>query len=211
MAVLVIAGCNGGFGAFQLGVGDTPNHPPLAALRILGQPGLQFTALVSDADATWEVHGAVPLSVVVINNQTPVRMIATKLSGGTGILSLQLTSGFTVVNTSSTDSPYGSAWLQNTAARPGFAPPPALAAPDVRLFVRGPLTERFAGLLEDSKQGFDISDRAPTLFLFDHPDGAVDATVTQIQNRGPFDLELLFNGVVVARARGGPTVTIRQP
>jgi hypothetical protein len=47
--------------------------------------------------------------------------------------------------------------------------------------------------------------------LFDSPDGAVDATVTQIQDLGPFELELLFNGVIVAQERGGPTVTIRQP
>lgn len=210
-ALLLVTGCNSGFGAFQEGVGDTPNKPPLAALRVLGQPGLQFSAMVSDANATWEVRAAVPLSVVIVNNTTPVRMIATKQSGGSGLLSLQLTSGFTVVSISSTSEPYGTAWLQNNPDRPGSEAPPPAANPDVRLFVKGPLSERFAGLFEDSENGYEISDRAPTLFLFDSPDGAVDATVTQIQDLGPFELELLFNGVIVAQERGGPTVTIRQP
>ncbi|HLI80723.1 MAG TPA: hypothetical protein VKV03_12120 [Candidatus Binataceae bacterium] len=209
--VLLMPGCNSGFGAFQEGVGNTPNRPPLAALRVLGQPGLQFSAQISDADATWGVRAAVPLSIVIVNNVTPVRMVATKQSGGNGLLSLQLTSGFVVVATSATSDPYGTVSLQNNPTHPGFAPPPPDANPDVRLFVRGPLTERFAGLFEDSVKGFEISDRAPTLFLFDNPDGAVDATVTQIQTLGPFDLELLLNGIVVATAHGGPTVTIRQP
>ncbi len=56
-----------------------------------------------------------------------------------------------------------------------------------------------------------MSDRAPTMVLFENPDGAVDATLNQIQNLGPFNVDLLFNGGVVAHATGGPTVTIRQP
>jgi hypothetical protein len=209
--LLLMPGCNGGFGAFQQGVGNTPNQPPLSAFRILGEPGLQFTAEVSDADATWEVRGAIPLSVVIVNNVTPVRMIATKLSGDNGILSIQLTEGFVVENVSSTADPYGSAMLQNNPDHPGGAPPPLAASPDLRMFVKGPPTERFAGLFEDRKQGFEISDRAPTLFLFDNPDGAVDATITQIQDLGPFDVDLLLGGVVVAHESGGPTIVIRQP
>ncbi len=172
---------------------------------------MQFSASVSDATSTWQIQGAVPMSIVIVNNQTPVRMIATKQSAGSGILSLQLTTGFTVNDISSTSDPYGTASLQSNPSRPGFAPPPPNANPDVRLFVKGPLTERFSGLFEDSTTGFEISDRAPTLFLFDSPNGAVDATVTQIQSLGPFALELLLDGAVVARASGAPTVTIRQP
>jgi hypothetical protein len=209
--LLLMAGCNGGFGAFQEGVGDTPNRPPLSAFRILGEPGLQFTAEVSDADSTWQVRGAIPLNVIIVNNLTPVRMIATKLSGGSGILSVQLTLGFVVEDVASTADPYGSATLQNNPLYPGTAPPPPLANPDVRLFVKGPPTERFAGLFEDSVKGFEISDRAPALFLFDNPDGAIDASITQIQNLGLFDVDLLLNGAVVAHATGGPTITIRQP
>lgn len=209
---LMLSGCSqGGFGAFQEGVGNTPNKPPGAAFRILGQPGLQFTALVSNAVATWQIRGAVPMNVVIINNDTPVRMVATKLSAGNGILSLQLTLGFTVVDVSSTSAPYGIASLQNSMTAPGFEPPPPPASPDVRLFVRGPLTERFSGLFEDSANAFIISDRAPALILFNDPNGAVDATVTQVQNLGPFDIELLVDGAVVATVSGGPTVIIRQP
>jgi hypothetical protein len=209
--MLTLPGCNSGFGAFQEGVGNTPNKPPLGAFRILGQPGLQFSALVSDATSTWSIHGAVPMSIVIVNNQTPVRLIATKQSGGNGILSLQLTLGFRVQDVSSTSDPYGTASLQNNPDHPGFAPPPPPANPDVRLFVKGPLAERFSGLFEDTVKGYDISDRAPTLFLFDSPNGAVDATVTQIQNQGPFNIDLLLDGAVVAHASGGPTVIIRQP
>lgn len=208
---LMLSGCNQGIGAFQSGVGNTPNKPPLTAFRVLGQSGLQFTAMVSDADTTWLVAGAVPMNVIIVNNQTPVRMIATKQAAGNGILSLQLTVGFTVTDVSSTNEPYGTASLQNNAERPGFAPPPALAVPDVRLFVKGPLSERFSGLFEDKETAFILSDRAPALVLFDHPNGAVDASVTQIQNLGPFNIDLLLNGAVVAHVTGGPTVVIRQP
>ena len=212
LLAIILPGCNqGGFGAFQAGVGNTPNKPPLGAFRLLGQPGMQFSALISDANSTWQLRGSVPMSIVIVNNQTPVRMIATKQSASNGILSLQLTLGFVVLDVSSTNIPYGTASLQNTADRPGFEPPPPPASPDVRLFVRGPATERFSGLFEDSTTAFIISDRAPTLFLFESPDGKVDATVTQIQDLGPFDLQLLVDGVVVERASGGPTVVIRQP
>ncbi|HLX36139.1 MAG TPA: hypothetical protein VKR29_00005, partial [Candidatus Binataceae bacterium] len=169
------------------------------------------SAEISDNDATWELRGAIPLSIVIVNNTTPVRMIATKLSGGTGILSIQLTDGFVVEDISSTADPYGTAMAQNNPTHPGGEPAPPAADPDVRMFVKGPPTERFAGLFEDSKQGFEISDRAPTLFLFDNPNGPVDATITQIQNLGPFNVDLLLNGVVVAHEHGSPTIVIRQP
>jgi hypothetical protein len=211
------AGCNGGFGAFQEGVGNTPNKAPLSAFRVLGQPGLQFSATISAYDTTWDVQGAVPMNIILINTpvisgvSTPVRMIATKQSSGNGILSLQLTTGFKVRYISSTASPYGTVTLQNSSDHPGDAPPPPLASPDVRLFVKGPLSERFSGQFEDSEDDYILDDRVPALVLFDHPDGAVDATVKQIQNLGPFSIDLLFNGAVVAHASGGPTVTIRQP
>jgi hypothetical protein len=209
---LILPGCNSsGFGAFQQGVGNTPDKPPLAAFRILGEPGLQFSAQVSDDRSTWQIRGAIPMSIVIVNNQTPVRMIATKQSGGSGILSLQLTTGFTVVDISSTSEPYGTASLQNNPSHPGSAPPPPPASPDVRLFVKGPLTERFSGIFEDQSTAFVLSDRAPTLVLFDSPDSAVDATVTQVQSLGPFNIDLLLDGVVVAHVSGSPTVTIRQP
>lgn len=211
------AGCNGGFGAFQAGVGNTPNKAPLSAFRVLGEPGLQFSATISASDQTWNVQAAVPTNIILINTPviggqgTPVRMVATKQSSGNGILSLQLTTGYTVRYISSTASPYGTVTVQNNATRPGDAPPAPLASPDVRLFVKGPASERFSGQFEDSVNDYILDDRVPALVLFDHPDGAVDATLNQIQNLGPFSIDLLFNGAVVAHASGGPTVTIRQP
>lgn len=204
-------GCSNGFGAFQTGVGNTAARPPQSAVRVLGETGLEFAAIISDADATWQIQGTVPMNVIIVNNQTPVRMIATKLSADTGILSLQLTVGFLVRQISSTNDPYGTATLQSSPVLPGFTPPPPPASPDVRMYVRGPLTERFSGLIEDSKQAFIISDRAPAMYLFDSPDGAIDASLTQIQDLGPFSVQLLVDGAIVATAHGGPTVTIRQP
>jgi hypothetical protein len=207
----LLSGCSQGLGAFQTGVGNTPNSPPLAAFRILGQFGMPFTALVSDAHSSWKISGAVPMNVIIINNQTPVRMIVTKQSLGNGILSVQLTVGFTVQDVSSTSDPYGTTSIQNNLTNPGFDPPPPLANPDVRLFIKGPPSERFSGLFEDTTTGFTLNDRVPAMFLFESPDGAVDATLQQIQNLGPFNVDLFLNGDVVAHVTGSPVVTIRQP
>ena len=208
---LIQPACSQGLGAFQAGVGNTPNSPPLAAFRVLGQFGMQFSALVSDATSSWAVSGSIPMNIIIVNNQTPVRMFATKQSGGSGILSLQVTLGFTVEDVSSTSDPYGTVSIQNNFSRPGFKPPPPPASPDVRMFIKGPASERFSGLFEDSTTGFILSDRAPALVLFESPDGAVDATLQQIQNLGPFNVDLYLNGNIVAHATGSPTVTIRQP
>lgn len=208
---LVSSSCSQGLGAFQVGVGNTPNSPPLAAFRVLGQFGLPFSAIISDANSTWQVSGSVPMNIIIINNLTPVRLIATKQSAGNGILSLQLTVGFSVLDVASTSDSYGTASIQNGVANPGFKPPPPAANPDVRMFIKGPLSERFSGLFEDTTTGFELSDRAPALVLFESPDGAVDATLDQIQNLGPFNVDLFLNGDIVAHVTGSPVVTIRQP
>lgn len=208
-----LAGCSGGIGAFQAGVGNTPNRPPGTAFRVLGQVGMPFSAILSDSTNSWQIQGAVPLNIILVNQAAfaPTRLIATKQSAGNGILSLQLTVGFTIRTISSTSEPYGTATLQSAPAEPGFAPPPPLANPDVRLLVKGPLTERFSGLFEDRIQGHILSDRAPALVLFEQPNGPVDATLSQIQNLGPFDVVLILNGVQIGpEVHGGPTVTIRE-
>jgi hypothetical protein len=216
LLALLIPACSQGLGAFQTGVGNTPNSPPLAAFRVLGQFGTQFSALVYDTDASWTVTGTIPMNVIVVNNQTPIKMIATKLSNGNGILSLQLTLGFTVEDVASTNDPYGTASIQNAPTAPGFTPPPPPANPDVRLFVKGPLSERFSGLIEPTvsggtTQGFILSDRVPALVLYENPQQPVDATLMQIQNLGPFNADLLVGGMVVAHVTGAPDVTIVQP
>lgn len=205
------AGCNQGLGAFSLGVGNTPNNPPGVAFRILGQVGLPFSAIVYNSDATWLIRGSVPMSLVMVNGNGPVKVIATKGSASTGILSVQLTVGFSVSQISSTTDPFGVVSVQTHPTRPGLAPPPPMANPDVRVYVKGPVVERFSGLIEDSKTGYTVSDRAPTMFLFEAPQGKVDATMNQVQNLGPFAVDLLVNGAVVASASGGPSVTVREP
>src|SRR5271157_2342102 len=107
MLALLSSSCSQGLGAFQAGVGNTPNSPPLAAFRVLGQFGLPFSGIISDANSTWSISGSVPMNIIIVNNLTPVRLIATKQSAGNGILSLQLTLGFSVLDVASTSDPYG--------------------------------------------------------------------------------------------------------
>jgi hypothetical protein len=213
-AALISAGCNAGLGAFQTGVGNTPNRPPGVAYRFLGQVGMPFSAVVSDTQESWAIQGTLPLNVIIENNDTPVRVVATKQSSSAGILSVELTVGFTVFGLESTTQPYGVVTLQSGSTAPGFAPPPPFAgpntSPDVRFYVRAPLGERFAGLVEDTANAYEVSDRVPALILFEDPNGGVDATFNQVQNFGPFEVTLYFNGVAITCGSGGPTLTIKQ-
>jgi hypothetical protein len=211
LALASVAGCNQGFGAYQLGVGSTPNKPPGTSFRILGQVGTPFSAVISDAISTWTVKGVVPQDVVVVNSTLPIRMVATKQSSDSGLFSLELTVGYTVVQVASSSAPYATMTLQSSPNAPGFKPPPPPANPDVQFFVKGPANERFTGLVEDTQQGYIITDRAPVVFLFDQPVGKVDAQLNQLQNFGPFVVDLIINGHVVASATGGPTISIQQP
>lgn len=212
LALMGLAGCNGsGFGAFQTGVGSTPNRTPSTTFRILGDVGTRFTGFIADTRSTWPITGTIPLNVVVLNNDLPMKMTLTKQSSGHGILSIQLTVGYKVSQVASTSQPFGTVSLQTPSTAKGFSPPPAQANPDVRVFVKGPLGERFQGLVEDTQTAYDISDRSPVLFLFDQPVGKVDASFQQIQNLGPFVVDLIFNGEVVATTTGEPTVSIVQP
>ncbi len=200
--------CQSSLGGFSGAVGNTPPTSPEEAVRVLGNPGTAFTATISDSRQSWTVHGSIPMSMVIVNNQPPVRMVATKLANDNTLMSLNIISGVKLLSYASTTQPFGSAAVQTGAQLKEFAP---AASPDVRIFVEGPATELFQGLIEDRNTGFQVQDRAPTLFLFDSPDGSVDATFFQIQNFGSFDVNLTFNGLVVARTSGGPTVNIKQP
>jgi hypothetical protein len=204
-------GCNQGFGAYSLGVGNTPNKPPGTSFRVLGDVGTRFSAVIYDATSTWTVQGVVPQDVIVVNATLPIKMIVTKQAPGNQLLSVELTVGFRVIEAASTSAPFGTATVQTDAVHPGFAPPPPAANPDIRFFVKGPMNERFSGMVEDTQQGYVINDRAPALFLFDQPVGKVDGVFTQIQNFGPFVIDLIINGQVVASATGGPTLSIKQP
>ncbi|HEY6420064.1 MAG TPA: hypothetical protein VIX59_13760 [Candidatus Binataceae bacterium] len=204
---VTVASCNGGLGGFSGSVGNTPPTQPLTSFRVLGNPGTPFTAVISDARSSWTVKGAIPMEMVIVNTMQPVRLVATKLSADASLMSLDIISGTVIKELSSTNAPFGTASVQ-LGTLTDFAPP---ASPDVRIFVIGPATELFRGLVEDTKTGFEVTDRAPALFLFDQPNGSVDGLFTQLQNFGSFKVNLTFNGGVVTTIAGGPTVSIKQP
>jgi hypothetical protein len=203
-----VGACQSSLGGFSGAVGNTPPTSPEESFRVLGTPGTAFTASISDTRQSWTVHGSIPMSIVIVNNQPPVRLLATKLANDNSLLSLNIISGVKLLSYASTTAPFGTAAVQTGAELKEFAPP---ASPDVRIFVEGPATELFQGLIEDQNTGFQVQQRAPALFLFDSPNGSVDAIFFQIQDFGFFDINLSFNGLVVAHASGGPTVNIKQP
>ena len=89
---------------------------------------------------------------------------------------------------------------------------PAAANPDLRIFLSGPLNVKYQALVEDIAIGFIVQSRAPTLIVFDTPDGKVDATFFGPNNHTTFTANMTFNGeVVVPNTSGGPNLTIRQP
>lgn len=208
--LLSVASCNNNQGGFSGSVGNTPKGPPLTSYRILGTTGTPFTATVSDARSSWVLQGNVPLSVIICNNVLPAKIIATKTASDTSTLSLQIINGIRVIDVVSTSAPFGTVSLQTGGKLPGIAPP---ASPDLRIFVAGPTKTSYQALVEDIKNGFVFTDRAPTMIMFDTPDGKVDGTFFQGGGRdfGTFTLNMSLDGVVVATVVAGPTATIRQP
>ena len=201
------AACNNSLGGFSGSVGNTPKGPPISQFKILGTEGEPFSAVVSDARSSWQVSGTVPMEVAIVNNLPPDLMIATKQSGDSGILSIELINGARVVDVASTTQPFGSVSVQSGKPK---GPAPG-ANPDLRIFVSGPAGERFTSLIEDLSKGFVLDNRAPSLFLFDSPNGTVTGTFDQVQNFGPFEISMFLNGTLVATASGGPHVVIQEP
>ncbi len=205
---LSVAACNSGLGGFSGSVGNTPKGPAQTSFRVLGTLGTGFTATVSNSRSSWTLQGNVPLSIEIINNVQPARMIATKTAGDGSLLSLQVINGSNLLEVASTTAPFGTVQVQTRKKFDTIAPS---AVPDLRIFVMGPAGERFSALIEDLTQGFVVDDRAPTLFLIDTPNGKVTGQFFQIQNLGPFDINMTLDGVVVATAKGGPNVIIQEP
>jgi hypothetical protein len=205
---VAIGACQNSLGGFSGAVGNTPPTNPEESFRVLGNPGTAFTATISDTRQSWTVQGAIPMSIVIVNNSPPVRLLATKLANDNTLLSLNIISGVKLLSYASTTQPFGTAAVQTGAQLKEFAP---RANPDVRIAVTGPAGELFQGLVEDRNTGFQVQQRAPAIILFDSPNGSVNAIFFQQQNFGSFDINLTFNGGVVAHATGGPTVTIKQP
>ncbi len=212
--ITTLASCNASSTGVSGFVGNTPPTAPETIFKVLGTVGTPFTLLISNSRSSWQVQGNIPLNVTIINNPlvssglTPARLVATKLANDASLLSLQAANGFHVVSASSTTAPYGTVTIQTGTSLAAIAP---AASPDLRIFVYGPLGERFTGLIEDSKVGFAVNQRVPALFLFDSPNGKIDGNFTQVQSFGPFAINMSFNGLIVANAHGFPNVIIRQP
>jgi hypothetical protein len=209
---LILAACNNsqtGFGGF---VGNTPNVPPSTGFKVLGDVGVPFALTISNANSSWNVYGVVPENIWIVNNTTPVRMIATKLANSNSLLSLEIDNGGNILTLESTTAPYGLVSIQTPGGTLNTIQPQAV--PDLRIYVNGPLGQRFQALVEDSNTGFITNTRAPAVFLFDGPEGKVDGQFTQTQNFGSFSINMTsgVNGTnEITTATGGPFVIIRQP
>ncbi len=89
---------------------------------------------------------------------------------------------------------------------------PSAANPDLRIFLSGPQNLKYQALVEDIDTGFIVQARAPTLIMFDTPNGKVDATFFGPNNHTTFTANMTFDGeVVVPTFSQGPNLTIRQP
>ncbi len=213
-AALVVAGlcalgCGAG-GAFGTAnpttPGNTSSRPNETIMWLLGAPGTPFQAVISDAAASWTVKGVVPESIVIVNPSPPVQMVVTKLSNNSSLLSAEIIRGVTLVTESSTYDAFGTVTLATIGGTVRIAPK---ANPDIRFFVKAPAAGLFSGLIEDLTEGFVIEARAPSLFLFENPDGRVDGEFSSLDNAGTFAIDILSQGVVVVQATGGPNLNVK--
>lgn len=210
----VAAAACGSFGGTGLTTTGIPNLPAQTSFRVVGDIGTPFTGIISDIRSSWSVQGTIPFTVEVINGQPPFRMIVTKSTANTALLSLEIIVGFGPVQVVSTSQPFGTVQVQTGGSLVKFAPP---AVPDARFFFRGPRLALMTGLIEDFKSSFAVEQRAPTLFLFDSPDGRVDGIFTQVSARtGPMAIDLIFTPpaqptVVCREINSNGKITIRFP
>jgi hypothetical protein len=209
-AVLAIsvAACNNQTG-FSGSVGSTPNGPKLPSYQIFGTTGTPFTATISDARSFWTFQGNVPLSISICNAPSPeAQMVVTKTTADSSLLSASITTGNHIKDTQSTSAPFGTVQVQigkQTSV-------PSFANPDLRIFLSGPFKTKYQALVEDIDTGFIIQSTAPTLIVFDAPNGKVDATFFGPNNHTTFTANMTLDGVVVVpTTSGGPNLTIRQP
>ncbi|HEV2170525.1 MAG TPA: hypothetical protein VGR40_06240 [Candidatus Binatus sp.] len=206
--ILSNASCNNQSG-FSGSVGNTPNGPRLASYEILGTVGTPFTATVSDSRSSWTLQGNVPLSIVIANNILPAAVIATKTTSNSNLLSIEIIAGNRVAQLQSTNAPFGTVSVQVAGTINTI---PTRATPDLRIFLTGPLNLSYSALVEDIDTGFVIDGRAPTLILFDTPNGKVDATFFGPNDHTTFTADMTLDGqVVVPTESEGPNLTIREP
>jgi hypothetical protein len=204
-----VASCNNQTG-FSGSVGNTPNGPKLPSYQILGTVGTPFTATISDDRSFWTLQGNVPLSISICNPPSSnAQVVVSKTTSDNSLLSAEIITGNHVKDVQSTTAPFGTVQVQ--IGRQTTAP--SAANPDLRINLLGPLNVKYQALVEDSNIGFIIQARAPTLIVFDTPNGKVDATFfSGGRNFGNFVANMSFNGeIVVPTTSGGPNLTIRQP
>jgi hypothetical protein len=201
------AACNNSLGGFSGSVGNTPPVTPETSYKVLGNPGTPFTALVSDARSSWVVNGSAPLSIAIVNVQTPSRIAVTKLIGDNSLMSIEIINGTSVVDLGSTTAPFGTASAQTGGTVFAIA---EKAQTDLEINVTGPLGEHFDGLIEDSSIAFTTEDFAPAVYLFDMPSGKVTAQFFQVTSRGGIVANMTLNGQVVANGVGGPSIVLQE-
>lgn len=212
----LLAGCGGGFGAGNsTSPGSTPNISQQTSYRIVGTIGTPFMATLSNTRSSWRLSGAIPMSIVVVNDKPPDRILVTKLSNDSRLLSVEIITGFNVKVLASTVDRYGVA----VGAVPVGAPAQQLTAfaspanPDVRFYVNGPAVTIYDALIEDETQGNVVQSRAPSVILFDSPNsnssGRVDGIFNEVNSLGPFSIDLVIDGSLVATARGGTSATLK--
>lgn len=189
--------------------GNTPNIAPQSSYRVVGEVGTPFQALVSDSRSSWKVSGTIPTSIVIINDSPPDRISVSKASNDARLLSLQVIQGVSVGTLDSTVSPFGTAVGSIGGTLPAFAEP---ASPDVRFFVKTPITGVFTGLIEGVSMSSAIESRVPAVILFDSPNGGqsgrVDGIFNQVTFAGVFDVDLVINGQLAQSVSGGNSVTV---
>jgi hypothetical protein len=208
LAALCAVGCGGGaFGyANPTAPGSTSNLPNETTVWMLGTPGTPFHAVLSDAAASWTFTGVVPQSATIVNPTPPVQMIVTKLSNGPSLLTAEILRGVTLVAETSTYDSFGTVTVATTGGTAGIAPK---ANPDIRFFIKAPAAGLFTGLVEDLAEGFVVEARAPSLFVFERPDGRVDGEFNSLDNAGPFAVDIISEGRVVVQATGGPNLNVK--
>jgi hypothetical protein len=213
-----LGGC-GGFGTGNAtSPGRTPNLSVQTSYRIVGTIGTPFIATISDARSSWVVQGVVPLSIVIVNDKPPERVVVTKTIDDTSLLSVEIITGFTVKVLDSTSERFGVAVAGvnqggGNGSLHALAPP---ANPDVRFFVKGPNIGIFNALIEDQTQGEVLQSRVPALILFDSPNGGMlsgrlDGIFTAVGFEGPFAIDLIVNGAVVRAIVGGTSAILKYP
>lgn len=215
-AIAAMTGCGGGFGAGNsTSPGSTPNIASQTSYRIVGTVGTPFTAFLTNTRTSWTLSGTVPLSIVIVNDKPPDRILVTKLTNDTRLLSVEIITGFNVRVLASTVSRYGVAVgavpIGQPAQQVKFFQP--AANPDVRFYVNGPAVGVFNALIEDQTMGSVVQSRAPSVILFDSPNsnnaGRVDGIFTEVSNFGPFDINLVINNALAASAVGGSSGTVK--